>query len=83
MIGSERHDSRRIDNRYVAVRTQGDPGESRFYLSLDDELMRLFARCPAWAMGRFDDDEAIEARWSPRRSSERRPRSSKERRDPQ
>ena len=43
VIGSERHEARRIDNqlRGRAAR-QGDPGSSRFYLSLDDELMRLF-----------------------------------------
>ena len=43
-IGSERHESRRIDNQLRGRSgRQGDPGESRFYLSLDDELMRLFA----------------------------------------
>ena len=64
MIGSERHDSRRIDNQLRGRSgRQGDPGESRFYLSLDDELMRLFATgALQWAMGRFDDDEAIEAK---------------------
>jgi preprotein translocase subunit SecA len=43
VIGSERHDARRIDNqlRGRAAR-QGDPGSSRFYLSLEDDLMRLF-----------------------------------------
>ena len=43
VIGSERHEARRIDNqlRGRAAR-QGDPGSSRFYLSLDDDLMRLF-----------------------------------------
>ncbi len=43
VIGSERHEARRIDNqlRGRAAR-QGDPGSSRFYLSLEDELMRLF-----------------------------------------
>ncbi|HSH11716.1 MAG TPA: preprotein translocase subunit SecA [Ilumatobacter sp.] len=64
VIGSERHDSRRIDNQLRGrAGRQGDPGESRFYLSLDDELMRLFATgALQWAMGRFDDDEAIEAK---------------------
>ncbi len=64
VIGSERHDSRRIDNQLRGRSgRQGDPGESRFYLSLDDELMRLFATgALQWAMGRFDDDEAIEAK---------------------
>jgi preprotein translocase subunit SecA len=44
IIGTERHESRRIDNqlRGRAAR-QGDPGESRFYLSLEDDLMRLFS----------------------------------------
>jgi preprotein translocase subunit SecA len=44
VIGTERHESRRIDNqlRGRAAR-QGDPGSSRFYLSLEDDLMRLFA----------------------------------------
>jgi preprotein translocase subunit SecA len=43
VIGSERHEARRIDNqlRGRAAR-QGDPGSSRFYLSLQDDLMRLF-----------------------------------------
>ena len=48
----------------VARGRQGDPGESRFYLSLDDELMRLFATgALSWVMGRaLPDDEAIEAK---------------------
>jgi preprotein translocase subunit SecA len=64
VIGSERHDSRRIDNQLRGRSgRQGDPGESRFYLSLDDELMRLFATgALQWAMGRFEEDEAIEAK---------------------
>ena len=64
VVGSERHESRRIDNQLRGRSgRQGDPGESRFYLSLDDELMRLFATgALQWAMGRFDDDEAIEAK---------------------
>ncbi len=44
VIGTERHEARRIDNQLRGRSgRQGDPGESRFYLSLDDELMRLFA----------------------------------------
>ena len=44
IIGTERHESRRIDNQLRGRRgRQGDPGESRFYLSLEDDLMRLFA----------------------------------------
>jgi preprotein translocase subunit SecA len=64
VIGSERHDSRRIDNQLRGRSgRQGDPGASRFYLSLDDELMRLFATgALQWAMGRFDEDDAIEAK---------------------
>ena len=43
IIGTERHDSRRIDNQLRGrAGRQGDPGESRFYLSLDDDLLRLF-----------------------------------------
>jgi preprotein translocase subunit SecA len=65
VIGSERHESRRIDNQ-LRGRTgrQGDPGESRFYLSLDDELMRLFATgALSYVMNKaLPDDEAIEAK---------------------
>ena len=63
VIGSERHESRRIDNQLRGrAGRQGDPGSSRFYLSLDDELMRLFATgALSWVMGRaLPDDEAIE-----------------------
>ena len=43
IIGTERHESRRIDNQLRGrAGRQGDPGESRFYLSLEDDLMRLF-----------------------------------------
>jgi preprotein translocase subunit SecA len=43
VIGTERHESRRVDNQLRGrAGRQGDPGSSRFYLSLDDELMRLF-----------------------------------------
>ena len=43
IIGTERHESRRIDNQLRGrYGRQGDPGESRFYLSLEDDLMRLF-----------------------------------------
>jgi preprotein translocase subunit SecA len=63
VIGSERHESRRIDNQLRGrAGRQGDPGSSRFYLSLEDELMRLFATgALSWVMGRaLPDDEAIE-----------------------
>ncbi|RMG15110.1 MAG: preprotein translocase subunit SecA [Planctomycetota bacterium] len=44
IVGSERHDSRRIDNQLRGrCGRQGDPGSSRFYLSLEDDLMRIFA----------------------------------------
>ena len=43
IIGTERHDSRRIDNQLRGrAGRQGDPGETRFYISLEDDLMRLF-----------------------------------------
>ena len=43
IIGTERHESRRIDNQLRGRSgRQGDPGESRFYISLEDDLMRLF-----------------------------------------
>ena len=45
IIGSERHESRRIDNQLRGrAGRQGDPGVSQFYVSLDDSLMRLFAK---------------------------------------
>ncbi|MBQ4282567.1 MAG: preprotein translocase subunit SecA [Lachnospira sp.] len=45
IIGTERHDSRRIDNQLRGrAGRQGDPGESRFYISLEDDLMRLFGQ---------------------------------------
>ena len=44
IIGTERHESRRIDNQLRGRSgRQGDPGESRFYLSMQDDLMRLFS----------------------------------------
>jgi preprotein translocase subunit SecA len=45
IVGTERHESRRIDNQLRGrAGRQGDPGASRFYLSLEDDLMRIFAR---------------------------------------
>lgn len=65
IIGTERHESRRIDNQLRGRSgRQGDPGSSRFYLSLEDNLMRIFAsERMANMMTRFGmkDDEAIEA----------------------
>ena len=65
MLGTERHDSRRIDNQLRGRSgRQGDPGESRFYLSLEDELLRLFATgAVSWVMDRtMPDDLPIEAK---------------------
>ena len=65
VLGSERHESRRIDNQLRGRSgRQGDPGESRFYLSLDDELLRLFATgAMNWVMGRtLPDDVPIESK---------------------
>lgn len=61
IIGTERHESRRIDNQLRGrAGRQGDPGSSRFYVALDDELMRLFGgeRISA-LMERFKFDENI------------------------
>ncbi|HUA96305.1 MAG TPA: preprotein translocase subunit SecA, partial [Acidimicrobiales bacterium] len=65
VLGSERHESRRIDNQLRGRSgRQGDPGESRFYLSLEDDLMRLFATgAMNWVMGRaLPEDVPIEAK---------------------
>ena len=61
IIGTERHDSRRIDNQLRGrAGRQGDPGETRFYLSLDDDLMRLFGgERITNLMDRYDMDEDI------------------------
>ncbi len=64
IIGSERHESRRIDNQLRGrAGRQGDPGVSRFYLSLEDDLMRIFAGDRIVSMMRamgLTEDEAIE-----------------------
>ena len=65
IIGTERHESRRIDNQLRGRSgRQGDPGESRFYISLEDDLMRLFGSEKTMkvvdAMG-MTEDEPIEA----------------------
>jgi len=65
VLGTERHESRRIDNQLRGRSgRQGDPGESRFYLSLEDDLMRLFATgLMNWVMGKtLPDDVPIEAK---------------------
>ena len=66
ILGTERHESRRIDNQLRGRSgRQGDPGESRFYLSLEDDLMRLFGSDKIIGlverMG-FDDSTPIDAR---------------------
>ena len=65
IIGTERHESRRIDNQLRGrAGRQGDPGESKFYISMEDELMRLFGSERTMklvdAMG-LSEDEPIEA----------------------
>jgi len=66
VLGTERHESRRIDNQLRGRSgRQGDPGESRFYLSLQDDLMRLFNAGAAEALmgrGSVPDDLAIESK---------------------
>lgn len=67
IIGTERHESRRIDNQLRGRSgRQGDPGSSRFYLSLDDALMRIFASDRMAGMMRklgMEPGEAIEHPW--------------------
>ena len=64
VLGTERHESRRIDNQLRGRSgRQGDPGESRFYLSLSDDLMRLFnGQAAARLMAGAPDDTALEAK---------------------
>ena len=67
IIGTERHESRRVDNQLRGrAGRQGDPGSSRFYLSLEDPLLRIFASDRVAAiMNRFKlpEGEAIEHSW--------------------
>ncbi|AHF04866.1 preprotein translocase subunit SecA [Marichromatium purpuratum 984] len=67
VIGTERHESRRIDNQLRGRSgRQGDPGSSRFYLSLEDNLMRIFASERIGTMMKrmgMEKGEAIEHRW--------------------
>lgn len=65
VLGSERHESRRIDNQLRGRSgRQGEPGESRFFLSLEDDLMRIFASgAMSWVMDRaLPEDQPIEAK---------------------
>src|ERR1700730_12505272 len=65
IIGTERHESRRIDNQLRGrAGRQGDPGSSRFYLSLEDELMRRFAAdrvSKVMEFARMDEDMPLES----------------------
>lgn len=67
VIGTERHESRRIDNQLRGrAGRQGDPGYSRFYLSLEDDLLRRFASDRVKLMFQrlgISGDQAIEHRW--------------------
>ena len=71
IVGTERHEARRIDNQLRGrAGRQGDPGSSRFYLSLQDDLMRIFAG--EWVAGMLtrmgmEDGQAIESRMVSRR----------------
>ncbi len=67
ILGTERHDARRIDNQLRGRSgRQGDPGSSRFYLSLEDDLMRIFGSDRiAGLMGKLgmDESQPIEHKW--------------------
>ena len=66
VLGTERHESRRIDNQLRGRSgRQGDPGESRFYLSMEDDLMRMFASGLAQRImtsGAYPDDVPLESK---------------------
>jgi preprotein translocase subunit SecA len=67
ILGTERHESRRIDNQLRGrAGRQGDPGSSRFYLSLEDDLMRIFGSDRIQGLMAklgMEDDEPIEHKW--------------------
>ena len=64
IVGTERHESRRIDNQLRGrAGRQGDPGSSRFFLSLDDDLMRIFAGERVKSLMGMGDDVPIEHKW--------------------
>ena len=67
ILGTERHESRRIDNQLRGRSgRQGDPGESRFYISLEDDLVRIFAGDSLKNKMEFfgmKEDEIIESRF--------------------
>ena len=64
ILGTERHESRRIDNQLRGRSgRQGDPGSSRFFVSFEDELMRLFGdKSGSWMFQGWRDDQAIDAK---------------------
>jgi preprotein translocase subunit SecA len=67
VLGTERHESRRIDNQLRGRSgRQGDPGRSKFYLSLDDDLLRIFGPDTLFAKmmnNNLEDGEAIGSKW--------------------
>ena len=67
VIGTERHESRRVDNQLRGrAGRQGDPGSSRFYLSLEDNLMRIFASDKVSSLMKklgMEKGEANEHKW--------------------
>ncbi|MFW6353545.1 MAG: preprotein translocase subunit SecA, partial [Verrucomicrobiota bacterium] len=66
VIGTERHTSRRIDRQLRGrCARQGDPGHTRFYISLEDELMRLYSQGSAGKLlqSSFEEGEPLEHRW--------------------
>ena len=68
ILGTERHESRRIDNQLRGrAGRQGDPGASRFYLSFEDDLLRIFAANAIIAPDKMmEEDVPIEHRWTTR-----------------
>jgi preprotein translocase subunit SecA len=67
ILGTERHESRRIDNQLRGrAGRQGDPGESRFYLSFEDDLLRIFGGSALLkqTVAAMEEDVPIEHRWT-------------------
>jgi preprotein translocase subunit SecA len=67
ILGTERHESRRIDNQLRGrAGRQGDPGESRFYLSFEDDLLRIFGQSELLkrTVAAMEEDVPIEHRWT-------------------
>ena len=61
ILGTERHESRRIDNQLRGrAGRQGDPGESKFFISFEDDLMRLFANSPMMSMINTDKNSDLQ-----------------------